>query len=124
MGSVVVSAALKREPSYGKKFYHSRVVLFPMSSFSLTPFHLYFYFGCVSSFPFSFIIYQFLLLIARYFSFLQFNTGFLSVLHVVLKYLSSCPSSPLFSTEILHSPSQFNCSSFVHYSSLLISFHF
>ena len=38
------------------------VVLRPRSSFSLPPFHFYFYFRCDSTLPFSFIIYQFLLL--------------------------------------------------------------
>jgi hypothetical protein len=37
----------------------------PRSSFSLPPFHFYFYFRRLSPLPFSFIIYQFLLLLAR-----------------------------------------------------------
>jgi hypothetical protein len=124
MGSVVVSAALKRDLSCGKKFYHSRVVLCPRSSFTLPQFHLYFYFRRVSPLPFYFIFHQPLLLLTRSRCFLQFNAGSLSVLPVLLRYLSVRPSSPLFGTEILHSPSQFHCSSLVHCSSLLIAFHF
>jgi len=93
MGSVVVSAAWKRDLSCGKTFYHSREVLCPRSSFRFPPFPFYLYFRYVSSLPFSFIIYQFLLLLGRSLYFLQFNTGSLSVFSVLLMYLSSHPSS-------------------------------
>lgn len=54
----------------------------------------------------------------------SFIIGSLSVLPLLLRHLSSHPSPPCFSIEILHPPPQFQCYLHVHCSSLLISFIF